>query len=180
MRITIERYQKMVATGVLTPSDRVELIEGDIVSMAPIGTRHSGIVSRLLRRFFPLDQTGQAIVRQGNPVDLGDMSEPEPDLVVLKLRVEDYMTAHPVAEDVLLLIEVADTSLAVDQGIMRDIYARYGIREYWVVDVNGERIFTYREPSQGVFGVTREVRRGDSVSPESFPNIQIGIADLFA
>jgi Uma2 family endonuclease len=179
MRITIDRYQKMVAAGVLTPSDRVELIEGDIVSMAPIGTRHAGISGRLLRGLFPLDLNKEAIVRAANPVDLGDLSEPEPDVIVLKPRSDDYMTGHPRAEDVLLLIEVADTSLAFDRGPMRDLYARYGIREYWVVDVNGERVFTYREPSQGVFHATSEVSRGETVSPESFPVIQIAVTDLF-
>jgi Uma2 family endonuclease len=179
MRITTDRYQKMVASGVLTPSDRVELIEGEILGMAPIGTRHASITGRLFKHLV-LGLGEAAIVRAANPVDLGEFSEPEPDLVLLKPQAEDYVHAHPRAEDVLLLIEVADSSLAFDQGAKRDLYARYGIREYWVIDANAERVvFTYQRPAQGAFRATRDVRRGETLSPIAFPSLQIVVADLF-
>jgi Uma2 family endonuclease len=178
MRITTDRYQKMVASGVLTPSDRVELIEGEILDMAPIGTRHASITGRLFKHLV-MGLGESAIVRAANPVDLGEFSEPEPDLVLLKPQSEDYVRAHPRAEDVLLLIEVADSSLAFDQGAKRDLYARYGIREYWVIDANAERVFTYQRPAQGAFCATRDVRRGETLSPIAFPTLQVVVADLF-
>ncbi|HTX25204.1 MAG TPA: Uma2 family endonuclease [Steroidobacteraceae bacterium] len=179
MRITTDRYQQMVAAGILTPNDRVELIEGEILAMAPIGTRHAQVTGRLLKRFVP--GVGEAgIVRAANPVDLGSFSEPEPDLMILKPQLEEYGAAHPQAADVLLLIEVADSSLAFDQGPKRDLYARYSVREYWVIDVNADRIVSYRQPAQGAFQAVREFRRGETISPEAFPSLQVVLAELFA
>jgi Uma2 family endonuclease len=179
MRITTDRYQKMVATGVLTAEDRVELIEGEILDMAPIGTRHARITGRLVKRFI-LGVGETAVVRAANPVDLGRFSEPEPDLLLLKPQAEEYGHAHPQAQDVLLLIEVAESSLAFDQGAKRDLYARFGVSEYWVIDVNAERVVAYARPAEGAFQHTREYRRGESISPAAFPALQIPISDLFA
>lgn len=179
MRITVDRYQKMVAAGVLTSSDRVELIEGEILDMAPIGTRHAALTGRLVKCLL-LSLGDAATVRAGNPIDLGRFSEPEPDVLVLKPRADDYMHKHPHAQDVLLLIEVAETSLAFDQGAKRELYARFGVSEYWVVDVNGQTIFTYLAPAQGVFQRSRQVLIGETISPHAFPDLKIAVRDLFA
>jgi Uma2 family endonuclease len=178
LRISVERYQKMVATGVLTSADRVELIEGEIVEMAPIGPGHAKITGRLLKRFFHGVQES-AIVRAANPVDLGQYSEPEPDILLLRPQVTEYGQAHPDAQDVLLLIEVSDSSLAYDQGIKRDLYARNGVREYWVVDVAGERAIVYRRPVNGAYSSVREFGRGGKIAPETFPAIEVAVSDLF-
>jgi Uma2 family endonuclease len=178
LRISVERYQKMVATSVLTSSDRVELIEGEIVEMAPIGTARAKITGRLLKHFF-LGVQESAIVRAANPVDLGLYSEPEPDILLLRPQATEYGQAHPDAQDVLLLIEVSDSSLAYDQGIKRDLYARNGVREYWVVDVVGERAIVYRRPVNGVYESVREFGRGGKIAPETFPTLEIAISDLF-
>jgi Uma2 family endonuclease len=179
MRITVERYQKMVAAGVLTSEDRVELIEGEILAMAPIGTRHARVTGRLNKRCV-LELGDQALVRLANPVDLGAFSEPEPDLMLLKPQAQEYGDTHPRAEDVLLLVEVADSSLAFDQGLKRDLYAGQGIAEYWVIDVNAERVFTYSQPLDGRFLAVRTLRSGDILIPLAFPALQIAVADLFA
>ncbi len=178
MRITIDRYRKMVDSGVLTPSDRVELIEGEILGMAPIGTIHASVTGRLYKRIV-LAVGNSAIVRAANPVDLGDASEPEPDLLLLKPRADDYVHAHPQTQDILLLVEVSDSSLTFDLGTKRTLYASFGVSEYWVVDVNSRRIFVYRDPARGAFQGVREYLTGDTVSPQALPNVTVAVADLF-
>jgi Uma2 family endonuclease len=179
LAISIERYRKMAATGVLTPDDRVELIEGDILTLAPIGTRHADI-TLLLNEHLVLGVGRAGVVGPGQPIDLGNYSEPEPDLTVLKRRNERYRHAHPTAEDVLLIVEVADTSLALDQGPKRALYAQFDVPEYWVIDIPNERAWVYRQPSRGIFQETHELSAGDVLSPASFPGIQISVAELFA
>jgi hypothetical protein len=111
MRITVDRYQKMVTTGVLSSSDHVELIEGDILERAPVTPRHASVTARLLKRL-TLAVGAAADVRASNPVDLGDCSEPEPDLVILKPRANDYARAHPQVQDVMLLNAISMRALA--------------------------------------------------------------------
>jgi Uma2 family endonuclease len=176
MRITVDRYQKMVTTGVLSSSDHVELIEGDILERAPITARHASVIARMLKRLTL--ELAAADVRASNPVDLGDCSEPEPDLVILKPRADYYARAHPQAQDVLLLIEVAESSLAFDQGAKRDLYARFGVCEYWVVDLAHERVGAYLRPVQGVFQQANEYRSEEAISPQSFPEIKLRVREL--
>jgi len=177
MRITVDRYQKMVATGVLTSSDRVELIEGDILGRAPVTPRHASVTARLVRRLI-LTVGEAARVGASNPVDLGEFSEPEPDVVILKTRPDDYERAHPKAEDVLLLVEIADTSLAYDVAPKRDLYARFGVSEYWVVDLIGERILAHRRPVHGSFQQMEEYGLSDTISPRALPQTQMGVREL--
>jgi hypothetical protein len=128
------------------------------------------------------------LMRDGEPAqrekrkawDLGDCSEPEPDLVILKPRADDYARAHPQVQDVLLLIEVADSSLAFDQGTKRDLYARFGVGEYRVVDISHERVVAYRRPLQGVFQQIEEYRSDEEISPQSFLDIRIPVRELLA
>lgn len=123
MRITVDRYQKMLATGVLTSSDRVELIEGDILIRVPVTPRHASVTARLVNRLTLA--VGEATrVGASNPVGFREFSEPEPDAVILKLRPDNYARMYPTAEDVLLLVEVADTSLAFDEVPKHDVYAK--------------------------------------------------------
>lgn len=177
-RITTNRYQMMVATGVLTQYDRVELIEGDMLNMAPIGSQHSAITSRL-NELFILAAARSATVVVGGPINLGEFSEPQPDLMLLKRRADFYRVRIPEAADVLLLIEVSDSSLSFDQSVKLNLYARYGVPEYWVVDVEGRRIHTYREPAAKGYGCTLEFTVADSVAPQAFPDVRIVIAELF-
>jgi Uma2 family endonuclease len=177
-RISTDRYQMMVATGVLTKYDRIELIEGDMLDMAPMGTKHSAITSRLSELFI-LAVAHSATVVVGGPVNLGEFSEPQPDLMLLKRRADFYSDKLPEAADVLLLIEVSDSSLAFDQGVKLNLYARYGVPEYWVVDVKGERIVTYREPTSMGYARTIEFAAADSMAPQAFPDVRIAVGEIF-
>jgi Uma2 family endonuclease len=177
-RITTNRYQMMVATGVLTKYDRIELIEGDMLDMAPMGTRHSAITSRLTE-LFVLAVSRSATVVVGGPVNLGEFSEPQPDLMLLKRRADFYSGKIPESADVLLLIEVSDSSLAFDQGVKLNLYARYGVAEYWVVDVEGQRAVTYREPAAKAYGRALEFTAADTVTPQAFPDIKIAVGEMF-
>ena len=179
MRITIDRYQKMVATGVLTRDDHVELIEGEILHTAPISPRHASVTARLCRRLI-LALGDTAMVGVGHPVALGHFSEPQPDLLVLKPRPDDYSSAHPQVKDVLLLIEIADSSLTFDCGTKRDLYSQFGIAEYWVIDLNNQRTLVYLWPVQSAFQRTREYLVGDAISPMAIPKLTVAMSDLFA
>lgn len=178
-RITTDRYQKMVATGVLTKFDRIELIEGEMLDMAPIGTKHSAIKAKL-HELFVLAISRSATIVGGGPVNLGEFSEPQPDLMLLKRRADFYSGKIPEAADVLLLIEVSDSSLAFDQSVKLSLYARYGISEYWVVDVEGRRIVTYREPTAKGYGRKVEFTAPNSVTPHAFPGLKIHIGEIFS
>ena len=179
MRITIDRYQKMVATGVLTRDDHVELIDGEILHTAPISPRHASVTARLCKRLI-LALCNTATVGVRHPVDLGQFSEPQPDLLVLKQRRDDYSSAHPQVDDVLLLIEIADSSLAFDRGTKRDLYARFGIGEYWVIDLNSRRTLVYLCPVDGAFQRSREYLAGDCITPVAIPKLKVDMSDLFA
>src|SRR5882757_8353210 len=171
-RITTNRYQMMVATGVLTKYDRIELIEGDMLDMAPIGTKHSDMTSRL-HEMLVLAVARSATVGSVGPVNLGEFSQPQPDLMLLKRRPDFYTVKTPEAVDVLLLIEVSDSSLSFDQGIKLNLYARYGVAEYWVVDVEGRRVVTYREPTAKGYIRKAEFQAPDAITPQAFPGVKI-------
>ena len=179
MRITTDRYQKMVATGVLTKYDRIELIEGEMLNMAPIGPKHATVADRLARLFM-LAVHDAAIVSCGRPVNLGDFSDPQPDVMLLKPRLDDYSNAHPSAADVLLLIEVSDSTLTFDQSTKLSLYARYGVSEYWVVDVEGKRIVVYREPAAKGYVRKLEFSAPNAISPQAFPDVEVAVREIFA
>jgi len=178
-RISVARYQKMVATGVLTKMDRIELIDGEMIDMAPIGTKHVAIATRL-NKLFVLGSGDTAIVSPGGPVKLGDFSEPQPDLLVLRPRSDDYAEQIPDPADVLLLIEVSDTTLAYDQGKKLALYARYGISEYWIVDVEARCVHVHLEPSGNTYAQIRTVMIPDALSAQALPTIEVGLTALFA
>ena len=177
-RISADRYQKMVETGVLTQYDRVELIDGDMLNMAPIGLNHSAVADRLTK-LLVLSAGDSAIVSPGRSLKLGEYSVPQPDLMLLKRREDFYSGRRPTAADVLLLIEVSDSSFAYDQSTKRALYARYGVEEYWVVDVQGERVFVYSEPAGEGYARVVECTGADIVSPRAVPVAQIQVGTLF-
>jgi Uma2 family endonuclease len=178
MAISIERYEKMAAAGVLTRDDRVELIAGEILEMAPTGTRHGSVTGRLLKRLI-LAVGDAAVVRTENPVNLEAFSQPQPDLLLLRSRADDYVDSRPGPRDVLLLIEVSDTTLDFDQGRKRSLYATAGIREYWVVDVNDRRIVAYSDPQGGNFCGIVEYGPEDAAVPQALPGVRIFVRELF-
>jgi Uma2 family endonuclease len=138
----------MGETGILGPADRVELIEGEIIDMSPIGVLHAAIVARLASHF-SLRLGATAVVWCQNPLRLDDVSEPEPDITILRPRADFYTTSLPGPADALLVIEVADTSLAYDLGTKVPLYARHGIPEVWVIDASTRQIRVFRQPVGG-------------------------------
>ncbi len=145
-RITVAEYDHMGEVGVFAPEARVELIDGEVIDMASISSRHASAVARLTRAAAAAVGT-MAIVQVQNPVRLGDLSEPEPDLMLLKPRADFYASAHPTAVDVLLLIELADTSARYDREIKLPLYARHGVGEVWIVDLNARLVRFFRSPT---------------------------------
>jgi hypothetical protein len=174
---TVEEYHKMAQVGILSEDDRVELLEGEIVEMTPIGSRHAACVNRLNRLFS--DRVGaQAIVSIQNPIRLSERSEPQPDLALLKPEPDFYAMAHPGPEDVLLVIEVAETSPDYDREFKIPLYARAGIPEAWLVDLQAEAIEVYRKPSPQGYGEVRRAGRNQRIAPKPLPELELAVADL--
>lgn len=158
---TVADYHRMAESGILAANERVELIEGEILEMNPIGSPHAACVDRLTR-LLGRAAGDRAIVRVQNPVQLGELSEPQPDLALLKPRADFYGDAHPGPADILLLIEVADSTLEFDRNRKLPLYAQAGIPEAWIVDLASRAIAVYRNPSPR--GYREEVRMGPGAS----------------
>ena len=167
-RFTVHDYHRMGEAGILHEDDRVELIEGEIVEMAAIGTRHFSCVNKL-NRLLVMNVGNEAIVSVQNPVRLNEHTEPQPDLTVIRTR--DYTESLPVSEDVLLLIEVSDTTLAYDRSIKLQLYARAGIEEVWIVNLPAEIIERYTEPSANDYQHTEHKHRGQTLQSAALPGL---------
>lgn len=176
-RFTVQEYHQMAQAGILGEDDRVELIEGEIVEMTPIGRRHASCVARLVHRF-GRELRDAAVIWPQNPVRLGEDSEPEPDLALLRPRADFYASGHPGPEDVLLLVEVADSSADPDRRVKVPLYARSGIQEVWLVDLEQETVTIYRDPAPDGYRTAQVVRRGDELAPAAFPHVTLKAADL--
>ncbi len=168
----------MAETGVLKPDARVELWDGQIIDMSPIGPFHGGLVNRLNRLFNQL-ANGRWLVAVQNPLQLDDYSEPEPDLLLLKPTVDDYTGRHPLPEDVFLLIEVADTSLAFDRGEKLPAYGRAGICEVWIVNLQDQTVEVCREPHYAGYHSITVFRSDARVDLPAFPGVVVHLAELF-
>ena len=169
-RITASDYYRMAEAGILGAADRVELIDGEIVDMAPIGSKHAFIVSRLAR-FFTLASNDNYLVSTQNPVRLDELSEPQPDLALLKPG--NYMDRLPGPADVLLIVEVAHSSINFDREVKLTLYARHGIPEVWLLDLAGGELAVYREPADGQYRVMRKPLASESVSPLLVPDVDL-------
>ncbi len=174
---TVEEYHRMAEAGILSEDDRVELIEGELVAMSPIGSRHAACVKRLIRL---LDRAvgDRAIVGAQDPIRLGARSEPQPDVTLLRYRPDFYASAHPGPEDVLLVVEVAETSADYDRTVKIPLYARYGIPEAWLVDLLEERIEIYRHPSPQGYQTLHIAHRGETVRPTTLPDLELSVDDI--
>jgi len=176
-RFSVDEYHRMAATGILHEDDRVELIEGEIVEMTPIGRRHMAAVDYLNRRVTQ-GCGDRAIVRIQGAVRLSPQSEPQPDLLLLKPRTDFYRNADAGPDDVLLLVEVAETSLDYDRTVKARLYGRAGIAEYWLVDLDGGQIEIHRTPSPDGYRDLQRRPRGEPIAPGSFPDITVTVADI--
>lgn len=173
----IDEWQRMGEAGIFPPDYRIELIQGEILEMAPIGFNHAGHVMHLMNFFVPI-LNQKAIVNAQNPLQLGDLSEPEPDFMILKPREDFYKSRHPNVNDVLLLIEVADSSLAYDQNQKLRLYAMHGVPEYWLLNLNNACIEVYREPQGETYAQKATLRAGDSVTLTQLPDITIQVSSI--
>lgn len=176
-RFTVDEYHRMAAAGILHEDDHIELLDGEIIEMAPIGGRHIACLIALTESLI-LRLTGRALVSPQNPIRLSSGSEPEPDVALLRLRPDRYRDGPPTPADVYLVIEVADTSLRYDRQTKLPLYAAAGIAEVWVTDLAGERVLVYRSPREGRYRRTTVVRRGGTLAPEAFPDVVLRVDEV--
>ena len=176
-RFTVEEYYRMAETGILSEHDRVELIDGEIVEMPAIGSRHAACVDRLTR-LFSLRVGETAIVRVQNPIRLGPYTEPQPDLALLRPRPDFYASAHPTAEDTLLVVEVADASIEYDRTVKMPLYARAGIVEAWVVDLAAGAVEVYRVPTPQGYRDVGRASRGDALSVRALAGVSLTVDEV--
>ncbi len=176
--VSAEEYLRMGEAGVFAPDARLELIEGEIVEMAPIGSPHAGTVI-ILNRLFSRAAGDLAIVSVQSPLIVGDRSVPQPDLALLKPRADSYTRSHPTAADVLLVVEVADATLPFDIGTKIPLYAGCGIAEAWVVDVQERAVRVFRDPSPSGYRTSFTVSGGESVTALALPALVVALPVLF-
>jgi Uma2 family endonuclease len=175
-RLTVEDYYRMAEVGLLSPADRTELIEGEIVDMPPIGSEHASVVTLLTRQLLrAVDDSMEVRVQQ--PVRFMPRSEPQPDFALVGRRADAYRHGHPTAKDVLLLIEVSESTLRYDLEEKARLYATNRIPEYWVIDLVNRRIVRHRDPGRAGYGQRDEVASG--VLPLPTLGAEIAVADLF-
>jgi Uma2 family endonuclease len=178
-RITVDEYHRMAEIGLLAPDARVELIEGEIIDMAPIGKEHSGVVDQLTRLF--VRAVGDdAIVRVQGSVRLSKMSEPEPDVVLLKPRADFYRNQFASSADTLLVIEVSESSLRYDRDVKVPFYARHGVPEVWIVDLPNDQLLVYGSLSAGVYGQQTSVARPGIMHVSELPALAVDLTSVFA
>jgi Uma2 family endonuclease len=176
-RFNVEEYYRMGEAGIFAPDERVELIEGAIIQMSPIGSRHAAAVTRT-GRWFDRRVGDRATMRTQNPVRLSPHSEPEPDVALVRPRADDYATAHPEPADVFLIIEVADTTVAYDQDTKLPLYAAAGIPEVWIANLRRDQITAHRNPVNGAYQDSVTIGRDGSLAPLAFPDLVIRGADI--
>jgi len=177
-RITVDEYYRMGELGLISPDARVELIDGEIIDMAPIGNPHMATVDRLVKLL--IHAVGdRAIVRCQGAVQLGDYSAPEPDFVLLAPRTDYYSTRRAISSDTLLAIEVSDTTLKYDSGRKMSLYARHNVPELWVIDVPSARLLHFRRPSGDRYLETATLEAPATMSIERLPGIELNLSSIY-
>ena len=177
-RFSVEEYYRLVHTGSLKPDDRVELLEGKIFDMSPIGPAHASITRRL-NQIFSAAAESRYLVSIQDPVRIAEDSELQPDLMLLKPHSENYDARHPSSSDVLLLIEVADTTLNFDRSFKLPAYARSGVVEVWIVNIPARAIEVCRGPRYTGYSSRTVLNPPDYASPQAFPDVSVPLATLF-
>ena len=176
--LTSADYYQMMESGIIREGEKVELILGQIFTMAAKGTRHTVATSRLLKSLLTL--IGDlAIVRCQDPISLPNNSEPEPDIVIARLRSDDYVNNHPSPADIILVIEVADSSIKFDRDTKAPLYAAAGISEYWIFNLIDNRLEIYRQPEGDIYASIEIITPPRLISLPLFPEIILNIGDFF-
>ena len=171
---TVSEYERMGETGMFPPDARVELIEGEIIEISPIGSRHAACV-RLLSRALNQQVGENAIVSIQDPIRLNDFSEPQPDVAILKFRKDYYRAGHPGPDDVLVVIEVADTTVHYDRQVKMPLYARAGIPEALLFNLPDDRLEYFSEPEMGVYQVNRVIKRNERFESANVPGLTLEV-----
>jgi Uma2 family endonuclease len=177
-RFSVTDYYRMAEAGVLGPDARVELLHGQVIDMSPIGPFHGSVTKQLLQ-LFAAAAHGRWLMAAQDPLHLDDHSEPEPDLMLLKPARDFYRHQHPRPEDVYLLIEISDTTLAADQEVKLPAYGHAGVAEVWIVNLMEERLEVYRDPNFTGYGSKQLLVAGDQAAPMAFPDVLVNVAALF-
>ena len=176
-RLTVDDYHRMADAGILGEDDRVELIQGELIEMTPIGSSHAGSVAWIAQRFSEL-VAGRVVVWNQNPIRLDRQSEPQPDVALLRPRADGYRSALPGPEDVLLVVEVADSSLGYDRDVKGPLYAAHAISEYWLVDLASRCLVRHREPAADGYRRIDTPRDAGTVTPEALPQVRVELSEL--
>jgi Uma2 family endonuclease len=177
---TVDEYYKMAEAGILAASERVELVQGVIYTMSPIGSRHHSAVIHL-NRVFSGRLLDVAEVSVQGPVRLANLTEPEPDFAIVRRQLDQrrpYEFAPPSSSDIYLIVEVADTSLGFDLGEKADTYAGDGIPELWVLDLAGDRLIVHRDPTPDGYASVQTAARGETITALAFPDITFTVDDI--
>jgi Uma2 family endonuclease len=176
-KFTVEQYHQLSEKEILPPDSRVELINGDILEMSPIGVRHGMTVKRL-NAFFAVQLFQKAIISVQDPIQLNDYSEPQPDLALLKFRADFYGDRLPRAEDVLLIIEVADSSYRYDRDLKIPLYAQSGIPEVWLIDLTRQRLLSFSQPQGGHYGQVNDLKNDQIICCDGFPDLFLDLSTI--
>jgi Uma2 family endonuclease len=174
---TIEEWHHMGETGLFGEDARMELLDGEVIEMSPIGSAHGGCV-KYLNRALIAAVGDRAVVGVQDPVVLDDRSEPQPDLAVLAPRPDEYRQSHPTPAEILLLIEVSDTTLPYDRDRKAPYYAGAGVRECWIVDLAGDQVLVMRAPRAAGYGDIRARHRGEQIDVEALAGVKLEVADI--
>ena len=174
---TVDEWHRMGETGLFGEDARLELLDGEVIEMSPIGSPHGGCVNFLTRAL--VEMAGdRAVIAVQNPVVLDNRSEPQPDLAVLAPRSDGYRQSHPTPAEILLLVEVSDTTLVYDRDRKAPYYARAGVRECWIVDLAGDQILVMRSPGPAGYGDVRALHRGERLHIEAMAGVELEAADI--
>ena len=177
-RISVHEYMKMAEVGILKESERLELIDGDIIEMSPIGNPHEARTSASHRLLAPLFIEGRVVLRVQGHVQLDENNRPEPDLALLKWRDDLYESESPAPEDILLLIEVSDSTLASDRNVKLALYARFDIPEVWIENIPDRVVEAYANPVEGQYTESRIYRPGETITPRAFPDVSLSVSEI--
>ena len=177
-KLSLEDYYKMGEAGILGEDSRVELIEGELIDMAPIGSRHVRAVNILTELLVP-QARGVAVVSVQNPVSLPPDNGPQPDIALLKPRADQYGNSLPTAQDVLLIIEVADTTAKYDREVKAALYARHGVQEFWLVDLQEKAVEIYQEPGSKRYRKLLRPESVETISPVSLPDVHVPLGEIW-
>jgi Uma2 family endonuclease len=178
-KFSADQFEEMVRVGILTKYDRVELIRGEVLEMSPIGDRHAASVDKLTA-LFATRLSGRAIVRVQGPVRVDDYSVPEPDVTLLKTKPDYYASGKPRPREVLLVIEVSDSTYRHDRRVKIPLYAEDGIAEAWIVDLERQVVEVFRSPGPDGYADARTVPPEGALSPAAFPDVEFPAREILA